>query len=122
MPTSAIKAAANAARLASRAVRGETVAYTRGASTVAVTAIRGATGWDREAPYGGVRTGDRSTDWIIAAADLVIGGSAITPERGDTIEVDGITFRVMPFGADNQLWAYHDRDRTVLRIHTKERV
>ena len=121
MPASAIRAAANAARLASRAVRGETVAYTRGAETVAVTATRGATGWDREAPYGGVRTGDRSTDWLIVAADLVVGGNTITPERGDTIAVDGITFRVMPFGEGNQLWAYHDRDRTILRIHTKER-
>ena len=121
MATSPIKAAATAARIASRAIRGETVAYTRGANTIAITAVRGATAWDREAPYGGVRTGERSTDWIVAAADLVIGGSAITPARGDEIEADGVTFRVMPFGTESQLWAYHDRDRTCIRIHTKER-
>jgi hypothetical protein len=28
----------------------------------------------------------------------------------------------MPYGPDNQLWMYHDRDRKFLRVHTKERV
>jgi hypothetical protein len=27
----------------------------------------------------------------------------------------------MPFGPNDQLWAYHDRDRLYLRVHTKER-
>jgi hypothetical protein len=34
---------------------------------------------------------------------------------------DGITFRVMPFGATQQLWQYHDPERRYVRIHTKER-
>ena len=121
--TSPIAAAAAAARAASQSVRGESVAYTRGAYSLTLTAVRGSTGWDRSAPYGGVRIGDRSTDWIVEAADLVdSNGDEIKPQRQDEITVGGVTFRVMPYGPDNQLWMYHDRDRRYIRIHTKERV
>ena len=121
--TSPIAAAAAAARAASQSVRGESVTYTRGAYSLTLTAVRGSTGWDRSAPYGGVRIGDRSTDWIVEAADLVdSNGDEIKPQRQDEIAVGGVTFRVMPYGPDNQLWMYHDRDRRYIRIHTKERV
>ena len=97
--------------------------YTRGAYSLTLTAVRGSTGWDRSAPYGGVRIGDRSTDWIIEAADLVdSNGDEIKPQRQDEIAVGGVTFRVMPYGPDSQLWMFHDRDRRYIRIHTKERV
>ena len=121
--TSPIAAAAAAARAASQSVRGESVTYTRGAYSLTLTAVRGATGWDRSAPYGGVRIGDRSTDWIVEAADLVdSSGDEIKPQRQDEIAVGGVTYRVMPYGPDNQLWMYHDRDRRYIHIHTKERV
>ena len=121
--TSPIAAAAAAARAASQSVRGESVTYTRGAYSLTLTAVRGSTGWDRSAPYGGVRIGDRSTDWIVEAADLVdSNGDEIKPQRQDEIAVGGVTYRVMPYGPDNQLWMYHDRDRRYIRIHTKERV
>lgn len=121
--TSPIAAAAAAARAASQSVRGESVTFTRGAYSLTLTAVRGSTGWDRSAPYGGVRIGDRSTDWIIEAADLVdSNGDEIKPQRQDEIAVGNVTFRVMPYGPDNQLWMYHDRDRKYIRVHTKERV
>jgi len=121
--TSPIAAAAAAARAASQSVRGESVTYTRGAYSLTLTAVRGSTGWDRSAPYGGVRIGDRSTDWIIEAADLVdSNGGEIKPQRQDEIAVGGVTYRVMPYGPDNQLWMYHDRNRRYIRVHTKERV
>jgi len=121
--TSPIAAAAAAARAASQSVRGESVTFSRGAYSLTMTAVRGSTGWDRSAPYGGVRIGDRSTDWIIEAADLVdSNGDEIKPQRQDEIAVGGVTFRVMPYGPDNQLWMFHDRDRKYIRIHTKERV
>jgi hypothetical protein len=120
---SPIAAASAAARAASQSVRGESVTFTRGAYSLTLTAVRGSTGWDRSAPYGGVRIGDRSTDWIIEAADLVdSNGDEIKPQRQDEIAVGGVTFRVMPYGPDNQLWMFHDRDRRYIRIHTKERV
>ena len=121
--TSPIAAAAAAARAASQAVRGESVTFSRGAYSLTLTAVRGSTGWDRSAPYGGIRIGDRSTDWILKAADLVdSNGDEIKPQRQDEIAVGGVTFRVMPYGPDNQLWMFHDRDRRYIRIHTKERV
>jgi hypothetical protein len=120
---SPIAAASAAARAASQSVRGESVTYTRGAYSLTLTAVRGSTAWDRSAPFNGVRVGDRSTDWILEAADLVdSNGDQIKPARQDEITVDGVTFRVMPYGPDNQLWMYHDRDRTYIRVHTKERV
>jgi len=121
--TSPIAAAAAAARAASQSVRGESVTFSRGAYSLTLTAVRGSTGWDRSAPYGGIRIGDRSTDWILEAADLVdSNGDEIKPQRQDEIAVGGVTFRVMPYGPDNQLWMFHDRDRKYIRIHTKERV
>jgi hypothetical protein len=120
---SPIAAASAAARAASQSVRGESVTYTRGAYSLTLTAVRGSTAWDRSAPFNGVRVGDRSTDWILEAADLVdSNGDQIKPARQDEITVDGVTFRVMPYGPDNQLWMFHDRDRKYIRIHTKERV
>jgi hypothetical protein len=120
---SPIAAASAAARAASQSVRGESVTYTRGAYSLTLTAVRGSTAWDRSAPFNGVRVGDRSTDWILEAADLVdSNGDEIKPQRQDEIAVGGVTFRVMPYGPDNQLWMYHDRDRRYIRIHTKERV
>ena len=46
---------------------------------------------------------------------------SVTPQRGDTITAGSTVFRVMPFGPNDQIWQYHDRDRLYLRIHTKER-
>ena len=117
-----IAAASQAARAAKRQVRGETVVYTRGAVSLVVTAVRGETQWETSDAYDGIQVGDRSTDWIIEVSALVSSGTQWTPTRGDEITVDGITFRPMPFGADKQVWQYHDRQRMAFRVHTKERV
>ena len=103
-------------------VRGETVTFTRGANNCTLQAIRGQRLWERSEAGSGIQVGDRSEDWIVKAADLVISSATVTPVRGDTITADGIVFRVMPFGPADQLWQYHDRDRLYIRIHTKERV
>ncbi len=118
---SPISAASAAAQAAAFRLRRETVTFARGASSVTVQAVRGQRNWERSQPSGGVSIGDRSEDWIILAADLVISSVVVTPQRGDTITANGVTYRVMPFGAADQLWQYHDRDRLYLRIHTKER-
>lgn len=118
---SPIAAAAKAAQAASMRVRGETVTFTRGANSCTLQAIRGQRLWERSEAGSGVQVGDRSEDWIVEAADLVISSATVTPARGDTITADGIVFRVMPFGPADQLWQYHDRDRLYIRIHTKER-
>ena len=118
-----IQAAQRAGLAAAAAIAGEAITYSRGALSISIAqAIRGQTSWDATAPFNGVRVGDKSTDFCILAA-LVVNGSGVVlePARGDTITVDGRSFRVMPFGPDAQLWQWHDVGRTVYRIHTKER-
>jgi hypothetical protein len=117
----AIQAAQRAAQAASFQVRGEAATFARGANSCELTAVRGQSTWERSETYQAVRVGDRSTDWIVLAADLIISGTVVTPQRGDTITVDDVTFRVMPFGPSSQLWQYHDPERRYVRIHTKER-
>jgi hypothetical protein len=107
-----------------RRVTGEPVTFVRGDLTIDIPlATRGATNWNQNAPFNGVRIGDRSTDWIFPILLLVdLERTQLVPERGDVIVSDSGTFRVMPFGPDSQLWQYHDREsRQMYRIHTKER-
>lgn len=62
-------------------------------------------------------------DYLLKAADLVIGGTAVTPQVGDRFEevlADGTTkvFKVMPY-SDEPHYRYSDPQRTEFRIHTK---
>jgi hypothetical protein len=127
---SPVKAALRASHDATRAIRGEAIWYMRGDDIRirVAQATRGSTAWDRSAPFNGVRVGDRSTDWLIEASLLrtrsvgsLYFNAPLIPERGDVIQSAEGTFRVMPFGEGSQLWQWHGRDRTVYRIHTKER-
>ena len=111
---------------ATRRVRGATVLYARASDSISIeiSAVRGSTNWNTDAPFAGSRIGDRSTDWLIATADLVDdAGNQLEPQRGDTITTGrGEVFRVMPFLKDSPLWQWHDRDgQTTRRIHTKVR-
>jgi hypothetical protein len=64
-----------------------------------------------------------SRDYLILAADLVLGGSPVLPQRGDRIrETDGPTtyiYEVMAPGEEPH-WRYSDAYRRTLRIHTKQ--
>lgn len=108
------------------AVTGETVTYARGAERVDLTnkAWCGRTLFSRspqEAGGAAVVWGDR--DYLIPVADLVLGGTAVTPKRGDRIEetVGGtvVTFEVQSPLAEPE-WRYSDQTRTVYRVHTKK--
>lgn len=121
---SPISAAMQAATAATRAVRGVTITYRRGSTDVEVVAVRGSTKWDVEQIDNGAHASERSVDWIITVDDLTQDdGTVLTPQRADeVIDENGVTYRVMPFGPDEQLWRWHDREsQTVYRIHTKER-
>lgn len=102
-------------------VNGEPVTVRNAAGTTLAenaTAVRGQTEWTAERPRSGVTLSEVSADFILQAS-LVTG----EPTRGWTIETAaGEVFRVMPFGPQNQLWSWHDREgQTYYRIHTKER-
>jgi hypothetical protein len=98
-----------------------TVTYQRGNNTVDVQATIGRTIFRTDDGYGAaVRT--ESRDFLITAADLVIDGAAVLPERGDqireTVDAQVFIYEVLAPG-DEQHFRYSDQYRRTLRIHTK---
>lgn len=122
---SPIAAAQQAALASGLRVRGQAVLYVRGNTTLQIDcATRGSTRWDIERIDNGVHAKERSVDWIITLADMTTAaGTVLEPQRGDEIiDENDVVYRVMPFGPDEQLWRWHDRDsRSFYRIFTKER-
>jgi hypothetical protein len=100
-----------------------TVVYVRGANQVSVSATIGRTLMKLDDGYGGIRMQWTDRDFLIAPLDLIIAGSAITPERGDTIlETVGTkvyTYEVNAPGGE-PAWRWSDPHRSLYRIHTKE--
>ena len=98
-----------------------TVVYRRGADSVEIEATVGSTAFDRTDEYGVVHRIE-SRDYLAAAADLVLGGEAVTPKAGDRITETGEArvheYEVMAPG-DGPAWRYSDPQRRTLRIHTK---
>ncbi len=99
------------------------VVYRRGTQQVTVQATMGRTLLKLDDGYGGVRMEWTDRDFLIHAADLVLGGSPTLPERGDLIrETQGTTtyiYEVMAPGKE-PAWRWSDTFRKVLRIHTKQ--
>lgn len=96
------------------------VVYDRGGQTVALEATFGRTDAERVDENGiGIRA--EITDFIITAADLVIGGATTLPKRGDLIRhtAGGVekTYEVMTVGDGH--YRPSDPFGTMLRIHTK---
>lgn len=102
---------------------GQTITYTRpGIGTVeGITATLGRTDWDVVHSWG-VET--RTTqDFLMDAADLVLGGNVVEPAAGDRITMvtggDTVTFEVAsPTGAVP--WRYTSPYRNRLRIHANK--
>jgi hypothetical protein len=100
-----------------------TVVYRRGTAEVAVQATVGRTLLKLDDGYGGVRVEWTDRDFLIHAADLVLGAAVVLPERGDTVrEAVGtktFVYEVMAPGKEPP-WRWSDVYRKVLRIHTKQ--
>ena len=98
------------------------VAYARGPQSVDLSATVGKTVFEVDDGYG-VLVRHESRDFLVLAADLVIGGEPILPQRGDRVrEVQGSTtfgYEVTAPGKE-PAWRYSDPYRTTLRIHTKQ--
>jgi hypothetical protein len=99
------------------------VVYRRSAQQVTVQATVGRTLLKLDDGYGGVRMEWTDRDFLIHAADLVLGGMPTLPERGDVIrETQGtktVIYEVMAPGKEPP-WRWSDVVRKVLRIHTKQ--
>ncbi|MCL2645615.1 MAG: hypothetical protein FWD61_01255 [Phycisphaerales bacterium] len=96
-----------------------------GGGTVEVPATIGTTVFQID-DGGGALLRIESRDYLILAADLMIGGTPIVPRRGDRIrETSGtgggqvFVYEVVGPG-DEPCWRWSDAYRQTLRIHTKQ--
>jgi hypothetical protein len=98
------------------------VVYQRGATELVVQATIGRTLMKLDDGYGGIRMEWTDRDFLIQAADLLIGAAVVTPERGDRVrETVGVltsVFEVMAYGGEPP-WRISDPFGKLLRIHTK---
>jgi hypothetical protein len=98
------------------------VSYQRDDEQVAIQATVGRTLLKLDDGEGGVVLQWTDRDFLISAADLVLGGFQTVPQRGDRIrEARGAVthvYEVMAPG-DEPPWRYSDPYGKILRIHTK---
>lgn len=97
------------------------VAYSRGAESITISATIGRTVFEQADEYG-VLHPIEARDFIVRAEDLVLSGGPALPKAGDQIrETDGgavQVYEVMSPGSEPP-WRYSDLYRRSLRIHTK---
>ena len=100
---------------------GTPVRYVRDGGETELVAVIGRTEFEQTDEYGGIQR-IQSRDYLIRAADLVIGGAATLPQAGDrireTVAAQTFVYEVMAPGQQPP-WRYSDPFRQVLRIHTK---
>ena len=92
----------------------------RSPGSVTVSASRGRSLLKLADEFGGVQMRWTECDFLIRAADLVLGDVPITPQRGDKIRLaDGVIYEVVaPAGEPEWRWA--DPYHTIIRIHAKQ--
>jgi len=98
-----------------------TVTYRRVADTVDVAAVIGRTLFENDDEIAVIEK-ERSRDFIIIKAVLILSGSTIEPQRGDQIdETRGSTVYTYEVLSDNGAPAFRDSDDydKAFRIHTK---
>lgn len=98
------------------------VTYVRGNQTASVPATIGKTVFEIEDGYGLIIRHE-SRDFLILAADLVLGGVKTLPQKGDHIcETQGDTVYIHEIVAFDKegCWRFSDLFRKTLRIHTKK--
>jgi hypothetical protein len=91
------------------------ITYTRGATSLSLTASAG------QPPAAVVESSGLVTevvirDYLIEAADIT---ALSDPLTGDRITEGTRTFEVLPLGGEG-CWRWHDPGQTTYRVHTKE--
>ena len=94
-----------------------TVTYQRGTQQVALAATVGGTTFEIANEYGVLERWE-SRDYLVAASDLVLGGTVVQPQSGDTIIDAGQVYEVMAPGKED-VFRPSDHHGLTLRIHTK---
>jgi len=94
------------------------VVYSRGAANVTLRAALGSTNTEFQDASGMIEQ-YQSRDFIVQAAELVLGGVAVLPQRGDRITDGAAVYEVLaPTGME--CWKWSDPYRKAIRVHTKE--
>ncbi len=100
----------------------QTVMYQRDGDLVEVQATVGRKAYEIADEYGAVVQVD-STDFIVAAADLVLGGETVEPEPGDrirmTVDAAVEVYEVLAPGPGMAHCEPADPYRMAWRVHTK---
>ncbi len=100
---------------------GVPVTYGRGDASIEIQAIPGNTSFDA-ASAEGIWSVAQADDWIVRAADLVIGGTLVLPAKEDWIRRTAggwiLTYRVRPLG-DDRCYAELKPSGLLVRIHAK---
>ena len=107
-------------RLASRLREhaGRLVVYRRGTQSVVLPATVGRTLLKLTDEYGATRVEWTDRDYLFRAADLVLGGSLATPQRGDVVE-DGAERYEVAAPQGEAPWRYSDPRGLIYRVHVK---
>ena len=94
------------------------VTYVRGADQVVLAATIGRTRFTSTDEYGRVLRHE-ARDFLVRAADLVLGGVAVLPRAGDQLLEGGKRYEVMAPAGEPE-WGYADVNRQTLRVHTRQ--
>ncbi len=101
-----------------KSVGGHTVTYSRGSSSVSLTAVPTQASFEQVDEGGIVRW--EAKDFLIKASDLTFGGELIEPKKGDKIKDENDkVFKVLDDG-NLPCFRYSDPYQTMLRVHTKQ--
>jgi hypothetical protein len=91
--------------------------YRRGDKTVELAATVGKTIFKVDNGHG-VAVRIESRDYLINAADLILDGAAVEPEKGDEFIENGMIYEVSAPAKEPE-WRWSDSFHTTYRIHTK---
>ena len=105
-----------------QAAEGLTCVYTRGANSLTLAIWLGQTGFVSNI-QDAARLERSDIDVLFLANDLILGGSATVPARGDrlTLSLNGssVTLELMIPATGEPSWRYSDAGRTIIRLHCK---
>jgi hypothetical protein len=93
------------------------VTYARGGDSVELAATVGRTVFEIDDGYSGIEKWE-SRDYLVAAAELVLGGQTVAPQRGDRITDAGQVYEVLAPGKED-VYRPADPYGVTLRVHTK---
>lgn len=94
------------------------VTYCRGQQSLEIQATVGQTTFEIDDQYGAIEKW-QSRDFLVVAADLVLGGMVVEPQRGDKITDGSKVYEVLAPGKED-VFRLSDPYGATLRIHTKQ--